>query len=286
MSVRPARSDGARGSAPGHLRERLEDMVDAGMLDLPLLPAVAAEVIQLTSSEDCDPRRLADVIRGDPALAGHLLHMANSVTLRGRTPVISLHQAMTRLGLAQVRELAFVVSCQNRVFKVRGREEQIKMLFLHSLATAMFAQEIARTRRVNVEEAFLAGLLHDVGKPVLLQAAADIVPHSCDIDEQELEDALTALHAYVGAELARRWGLSERLAEAIAHHHQPSASPTNVQGALIVRLADDVAYRVDGDDGMDLRMHPALAGLNLYPEDVDALLRMRDAVRTRLESMR
>jgi putative nucleotidyltransferase with HDIG domain len=261
-------------------------MVDAGMLDLPLLPAVAAEVIQLTSSEDCDPRRLADVIRGDPALAGHLLHMANSVTLRGRTPVISLHQAMTRLGLAQVRELAFVVSCQNRVFKVRGREEQIKMLFLHSLATAMFAQEIARTRRVNVEEAFLAGLLHDVGKPVLLQAAADIVPHSCDIDEQELEDALTALHAYVGAELARRWGLSERLAEAIAHHHQPSASPTNVQGALIVRLADDVAYRVDGDDGMDLRMHPALAGLNLYPEDVDALLRMRDAVRTRLESMR
>ena len=271
------------------LRERLEELVEAGYLDLPILPTVAAEVVALTSNDDCDIKKLADIVRRDQAMAGHMLRMANSATHRAVTQVASLQQAMARLGMQLVRQFAFVISCQNRVFRVRGREEQLRKLFAHSLATALYAQEIARARRSNVEESFLAGLLHDVGRPVLLQAITDFTTDVA-FTEPEVEEAVSALHAYVGGDLSRQWGLSERLGEAIAHHHNPAAAPGNREGALTVRLADDLAHRLDGPgegmDEVDMHQHPALAPLNLYPEDVDRLLAMGEKIAAQIEEMK
>ena len=267
------------------LRERLEELIDSGYLDLPILPAVAAEVVALTSDEDCDIRKLAEIVRRDQAMAGHMLRMANSATHRAVVQVASLTQAMSRLGMQLVRQFAFVISCQNRVFRVQGREEQLKQLFRHSLATALYAQEIARARRSNVEEAFLAGLLHDVGRPVLLQAVTDFTT-TMPFSEADVEESVNALHAYVGGELARQWGLSDRLGEAIAHHHNPAAAPANREGALTVRLADDLAHRLEPNPpDMDVHMHPALAPLNLYPEDVDRLLGLAEKISAQVEEL-
>ena len=269
----------------GKLRERLEELVESGFLDLPILPGVAAEVVALTSDEECDVRKLAAVIKRDQAMAGHMLRMANSAAHRGLVQVASLQQAMSRLGMALVRQFAFVISCQNRVFRVKGREDEVRALFVHSLATGLYAQEVARMRRSNVEEAFLAGLLHDVGKPVLLQAVIDFTTKE-PFSEEEVQDAVNDLHAYVGGELAHQWGLSDRLAEAIAHHHNPGAAPGNREGALTVRLADDLAKLVvDPTITEDIHMHSALASLNLYPEDVDRLLAKRDDIALQLEAM-
>ncbi len=267
------------------LRERLEELVDSGYLDLPILPTVAAEVVALTSNEECDIRKLAEIVRRDQAMAGHMLRMANSATNRAVVHVASLTQAMSRLGMQMVRQFAFVISCQNRVFRVHGREEQLKKLFGHSLATALYAQEIARARRSNVEESFLAGLLHDVGRPVLLQALTDFTT-TTPFSEDDVEESVGALHAYVGGELARQWGLSDRLGEAIAHHHNPAAAPANREGALTVRLADDLAHRLDPDaPQVDILMHPALGPLNLYPEDVERLLGLAEKIAAQVEEL-
>jgi putative nucleotidyltransferase with HDIG domain len=272
-------------STAGNLYERLEDLALGGFLDLPILPGVAAEVIVLTSREDCDMRQLADVITRDQAMAAHVLRMANSAAYRGSSKVVSLRQAMTRLGLTQLRQIAFVISCQNRIFRVNERQEEVEHLFQHSLATALFAQEIARARRANVEEGFLGGLLHDVGRPVLLQAIVDM-SGAAPFAEVEVKESVHALHAYVGGELVRQWGLSERLEEAIKHHHNPAAAPHGALGALTVRLADDLAHRLDRQEGPVLEMHPALAPLNLYPEDLKRLLELGDWVSSEVQALR
>ncbi len=267
------------------LRDRLEELIEAGYLDLPILPAVAAEVVALTSDDECDIRKLAEIVRRDQAMAGHMLRMANSATHRAIVQVASLQQAMSRLGMKLVRQFAFVISCQNRVFRVQGREEQLRKLFAHSLATALYAQEIARMRRSNVEESFLAGLLHDVGRPVLLQSVMDLTT-TTPFSEEEIDDAVSVLHAYVGGEMSRQWGLSGRLGEAIAHHHNPAAAPSNREGALTVRLADDLAHRLDGETSVDIEMHPAVAALNLYPQDVERLLGIAEKISAQVEEMR
>jgi putative nucleotidyltransferase with HDIG domain len=272
-------------STAGNLREKLGELVEGGFLDLPILPGVAAEVIVLTSREDCDMRQLADVITRDQAMAAHVLRMANSAAYRGSSKVVSLRQAMTRLGLTQLRQIAFVISCQNRIFRVNERQEEVEHLFAHSFTTALYAQEIARVRRANVEEAFLAGLLHDVGRPVLLQAIVDMSGAS-PFPEPEIQDAVDALHAYVGGELVRQWGLSERLEEAIKFHHNPASAPNGPMAALCVRLADDLAHKLDGDPVPPLDMHPSLAPLNLYPEDLKRLVQLGEWVTSEVQALR
>jgi putative nucleotidyltransferase with HDIG domain len=271
--------------AAGSLRDRLEELVEGGFLDLPILPGIAAEVIVLTSREDCDMRKLADVITRDQAMAAHVLRMANSAAYRGTSKVVSLRQAMTRLGLSQLRQIAFVISCQNRIFRVNERQEEVERLFQHSFATALYAQEIARMRRANVEEAFLGGLLHDVGRPVLLQAIVDM-SSATPYPETEVQDSVDALHAYVGGELVTQWGLSERLAESITHHHHPAAAPGGPIPALMIRLADDLAHRLDREDPPKLEMHPALAPLSLYPDDLKRLLDLQEWVQSETQAMR
>src|SRR5258708_12287382 len=162
-------SDGASG-----LRRRLGQRLDAGGLELPLLPEVAAEVVALTASEDSDTGRRAEVSRRDASMTAHGLRLANSPLYRPRSPIVSLQQALSRLGMSQIRQIALTVSCKQRVFRARGYEAEVHRTFRHSFATGLMAQEIAPARGWNAEEAFLPGLLHDVGRPVLLQAASDV----------------------------------------------------------------------------------------------------------------
>jgi HD-like signal output (HDOD) protein len=137
-------------------------------------------------------------------------------------------------------------------------------------------------RRLNVEEAFLSGLLHDVGRPVLLQALVDLhkevglVPHTAAVEAASTDD-----HAHVGSTLIAKWSLPASLADAIRFHHTPEGAPSDAKGLLIAALADELAHHTLDAEPRDealLRSHRALEVLNLYPEDVDKLLALRQRV--------
>ncbi|MES2309911.1 MAG: HDOD domain-containing protein, partial [Verrucomicrobiota bacterium] len=171
---------------------------------------------------------------------------------------------------------------ESRVFQVRGFEKEVRQLFKHSLAGAGFAEEIARLRRFNVEEAFLAGLLHDIGKPVLYQTIADLEKErGADFPREAVEIVVQEFHAALGAEMVKKWALPERLAETIAYHHNPMEAPTSSQQAQLTRLASDFSHYLVGPLGMTeetLREHPMLAPLNLYEEEVEALFGKKEKV--------
>lgn len=244
---------------PG-VRERLTVLLERGELPLPVLPEAAAQLLVLVQRPDTDIRAVAEVIRRDPALTAHVLRLAGSPVYGAATKVVSLQQVIGRLGFSTILQIALVVASKSRVFQVAGFETEVREAFRHSFATALFAQEIARLQRSPVETAFIAGLLHDIGRPLLLQTMVDLHRRlGIGFEPGVLLAATDEAHAEVGGALATRWAIAPQVAEAIRKHH----APEGVALASVVALADALAHGVDGT------VHAVAS--NLYPEDVAAI---------------
>jgi putative nucleotidyltransferase with HDIG domain len=248
-----------------------------------MLPRVASQVVALVGSPTTDANRLSELIHRDPALAGQVLRIANSPAYMPRMPIVSLQQAVSRLGLNVVSEISFAASLQSGVFRVPGYESVLNQLWRHALASGAFAKEIARVRRLNVESAFLCGLLHSVGKPALLQLVNDVAKtNSLRVGPIALIAVLDDLHAVVGVRIAEQWSLPKPVAASIEHHAAYAQAGAFRQEAMITFLAGRLAThaieptRFGGDDGF--RDTPVIADLNLYPDDVAGLLARRDKV--------
>jgi putative nucleotidyltransferase with HDIG domain len=220
----------------------LDRRVEEGSLAVPLLPEAAATLLLMTEDEDADLDRLTEVVRADPSMAAQLLRIANSPLFVSRYPISSLRTALSRLGMFQVRQIALLIVCDTKVFRVKGWEEPIRKLFSHSVLVALFAQEIAKKARMNADEAFLAGLLHDVGIPTLIQALVEIEPRVTSFrDIDGLLALLKPRHGEIGARLAAAWAMPPRLIEAIGYHHEPHLAKSDGKNAMVLHLANELA---------------------------------------------
>jgi putative nucleotidyltransferase with HDIG domain len=283
----PETKASSSGELPGDLAQALARKLDDGSLDLPVLADAAQRVMRMALDEDVDPTALSETIKRDGAMASHLLRVANSPLYRGRAAIVSLQQAVSRLGMSKVREIALAVVCESRVFRVRGYDAEVRGAFRHSLAAAYFAGEIARVKRTSVEEAFLCGLLHDIGRPVLLQAIVDLerelsvrAPHVAALS------AADAHHEAVGAALVLRWELPPRVADAVRrHHHAPEGPDAGTQA--LVALADELGHLLLEPNTVSedsLRESPLLGTLNLYPEEFAGILATKTKVRSIIDA--
>lgn len=270
------------------LRDALLARLASGALALPLLPRVATEIMAIVRDPEADAAALARLIHQDPALAAHVLRIANSPAFLPRTPIVSLQQAITRLGFGTLGEIALAASLQGGVFRVPGFEDELALIWKHALGSASFAREVARQRRCNVESAFLCGLLHTIGKPAVLQTCIDIAAERRERPERPVLVALAEeLHCEVGRVVAERWALPTVVVNAIATYRDYDSAPEAALEPMITSIADRLAREMIRPDGdlESLRTDPAFTHLNLYPEDVDALLGRTESVRASVEAM-
>lgn len=255
-------------------------------LELPSMPDTAAQVMDLSRQESTDARRLSEVIHGDQTIATSVLRVANSAAYVGQVPCSSLQQAIGRLGLQMITEIAMAVSLRGRLFRNDSCVELLAEQWRHSVLVGFFTKEIARMRRRNVEIAFLCGLLHDVGKAVLLNGADRVLAENdLELSQAELVRAVHEQHVAAGRLLAARWQLPEQIAEAIVCHHEPNAAEQHADMAMMVQLADLLGHltqpgRYDVEVGVavaedELRGHDVLVGLNIYQDQFDSLLALR-----------
>jgi putative nucleotidyltransferase with HDIG domain len=265
------------------LRGELERRLDEGSLELPLLPGVAMEVTSAAAREDTDARVLAEILKRDPAMAAHVLRIVNSPVYSPRAQIVSLQQAVGRVGSAKIREIALIIACRTGVYKVKGYEAEVDQVFKHSVATALLAQEIARQTRNNVEEAFLCGLLHDVGRPVLLQALLEVARERT-APRAGLLSLVSELHCRAGASLATAWALPESVSQAILNHH--AARSEHAASVHITALADVLSHALLDSPELDpeaVRGHPALEKLEIYPDLLSKILSRAESVRQAAE---
>ena len=267
---------------PAAIRSELESRLSAGSLELPLLPGVAMEITSAAAKEDADARTIADMLKRDAALSAHVLRIVNSPVYSPRAQIVSLQQAVARVGAVKIREIALVIACRTGVFKAKGYEQEIDQVFTHSIGTALFAQEIARNTRNNVEDAFLCGLLHDVGRPVLLQALLALLREAKVVATRNaVLELVSELHEAAGSALARAWALPETVIVALGKHHtsSPDQESTPVR---IVSLADRFAHLTDEGAALTsdaLLGHPALAALEIYPEVLEKIVKRAGVVK-------
>lgn len=268
---------------PQVLRHLFDAKLAAGEIDLPFLPDTAARVLEAGNEVECDSSTMADLIQRDQALAAHVLNVSNSAAYAPKEPIVSLQQAIARLGIQAICDIAIAVSVQGRVFRVPGYQVQVRRMWQHSAMAGVYAKEIARLRRFNVEGAFSCGLMHDIGKPVVMQAFLDILGEMTEkkVPFKLLESAMDAFHGHVGGLLVEKWSLPPWVKAAIIHHHEPASAPEYREDVLCTHLADLLAHWATAgeltEDDFDFEL-PVLGELGLYRDDLEFLLARRSEV--------
>ena len=224
----PAVANGEEDASSPH-RAALEKLFTR-ISEVSTLPTVVTRIIELADDEFSNVSDLLQAIEGDPALAARVLRRVNSSYYGLRNKVADLRSAVSLLGLLEIRGLALTVYV-SRMFQEGGDflSYSREGLWNHSLGVAMIARHVSRVCDCAVpDEAYLAGLLHDIGLILLDQR---LRKHFCvvieKIDEQtptsQIErEILTFDHADLGAFVSDRWNFPEQIVAAIRHHHHPT----------------------------------------------------------------
>ena len=274
---------------PEQVERALVERIDKDRIDLPVLPQVAGKVMALANDPAADAARLSALIHQDQALAAHVLRIANSPAYMPRTPIASLQHAVAMLGVNQLSEIAVTISLKSGTVKIPGHEADVRQLWRHALASGAYAKEIARMRRYNVESAYLCGLLHAVGKPVVLKTVTSIAGEMhIPLDSSAIIAFLDGYHSRVGSLIATEWALPPQVADAITYYGLYEQAPSHRQEAMMTCLADRLATYIlvpDSFDDTTLREHGVFADLNLYPNDIDALLSLKEKVVNLVDTM-
>ncbi len=269
------------------VREALRDRISEGTLDLPVLPKVAGAVMAMVQEESSDMSGLARLIQQDQALASRVMKRANSPLYRGVNPMSSLQQAIARMGMKTISEIALAASVGSGVFRVEGYETEISVMWRHSLAAGAWAREIARIRRRNVESAFMCGLLHQIGKPVTLQALSEIHAESGD-EVCDLPSLLDDFHVEVGISLGIAWELPAMIVESIEYYRDYASAGRFRKEAMITAGADLLARElVDrGEVREDVLLESdVMADLNFYEDDLTDLVAQTGVISEMIEVM-
>lgn len=196
--------------------------------DLPAMPAVAGRIFRMVEDPDTDAASIGQVIAMDPTLTGKVLKSANSTYYSPTQPITNLSQAVARMGIRALRNVV-VIECLPLKGKSGSSVNPLAAgLWEHAVATAIGARLVAaRAGGCSPDDAFVAGLLHDIGKSALLLFKPKEYPEvirRVQADEgsfAEIErETLGFDHAEVGAAVLRLWQLPEVFIEGVRMHHR------------------------------------------------------------------
>ncbi|MCC2956658.1 HDOD domain-containing protein [Massilia sp. IC2-477] len=222
-----------------------------GVDELPSLPAVVMELLGSIEQEDIDIGVLAKKVANDPALTAKTLRLANSSAYGLQVKVTTIQQAMTFLGFEATRNLITAAALTGCFPAGRCPGFNDKDFWRHSIASAACARALARRVRFNADYAFTAGLLHDIGRLVLVARFPEryqAVLSLRDKSDGELIDAERTLlgvdHVDAGVALAAHWNFSDTMRQAIAYHHAPEEPGAGFL-ATIVHVASGVVHALD-----------------------------------------
>jgi putative nucleotidyltransferase with HDIG domain len=230
--------------------------LDGELQDLPSPPAVVMELLSCIEQSDTDVALLAKKVATDQALTAKTLRLANSSLYSPSVKVATIQQAITFLGFQATRNLITAAALTGCFPSGQCAGFDDKAFWRHAIATATCARVLARHLRINQDIAFTAGLLHDIGRLVLVtldpQRYAGVIAwrkaHDVPLLTAERE-VLGVDHVMAGSALARQWGFSETMRQAISFHHAPDTPGAGFL-ATIVHAADAVAHGLDlaGDE--------------------------------------
>jgi putative nucleotidyltransferase with HDIG domain len=257
------------------LAGRVEAAIREGKVDLPVLPEAALKVRAIVQRDGGAPE-IVRVIGNEPSLAAAILRYANSVAYAGLREVTDLQQAVMRLGFVNVEKTVLAISAKG-AFSSQDKtvEHLYRALWQHSLATALAARRLApRTLDVGPDSVFLAGLLHDIGKVVVLRCASQLRhedPTLYGFSDDTLLEFVQALHCTAGEQLCAAWNLPSEIRAVARRHHDEEFTGVGDMVIAIVQLANLMTRK---------------AGASLTPDPGVSLVATPGAVMLRLDDVK
>ena len=221
--------------------------------DLPAMPQVASKVLELSADPNTSAKQLQQVISDDQAMTGRILKIANSAMYSCSRKVKTLTEAIVMLGFNSIRSLV-VTSAARNLYNTRKSRTGLKerLLWEHSIGTAFAARILASERSPGLaEEAFLSGLMHDIGKLVLnlrVPEQFDEIVQVVYNENRPFHVTETELlgydHTHVGALLVNKWNLSPVMEYVILNHHNPDAMTEENPLLLYLDLANKLCKKM------------------------------------------
>ncbi len=239
---------------------QLEEIVSK-IKDMRPLPVAVDQIIELTEDPKATIQDLEDVILKDQVLTTKILRVANSAYYSYNRKISTISQAAVLIGFKAVKGIAFA-SALSRVMSpaLKGYEMEEYALWHQSQACALVCREISKKIKYNnQEEAYIAGLLRDVGKTILSQymeteyanVLALVLNEGISFNQAE-EQVLGFSHMEVGARVAERWNLPKHLVDCIRYHHCPDNSPEENRTLVnIVHVGDMITMMMGIGMGAD-----------------------------------
>lgn len=224
------------------------------LVSLPSLPSLYTRIVQELQSPQASINSVANIISEDPAMTAKILQLVNSSYFGLRRSISNLTQAVVLLGLDTIKALVLTTQVFSQFDSEIIRGYSVKALWQHSAMVGGLARRIARAEGCDealINDALMAGLLHDVGKLILAANLPNIYSKVTEMVEREGIDTTTAerrlfgaAHGETGAYLLGLWGLPTSIVEAVAFHHHPQDCETPGFSALtIVHIANAISHQ-------------------------------------------
>lgn len=267
-------------------------------LELPTLPQVVARINALVDDPDVGVREIGAAVAEDAPIAAKVLKIANSAYFGLREKVVSTEHATAVLGIRMLRTVAMQASVIKRYEHLRGADDfNFEELWRHSILTGQVCAALAARCRARIalapEEFHVVGLLHDMGKILLLESrpaeflavVAESRASGRPLHVAEMA-AFAFHHGHIGALIARQWGLPSLLSDAIQYHHGPREAVMADPAVALVAIVNLMVHEVESgqaDEAQALFDANVCTLLGLRAEDAVEIARAAEVWRQQIQ---
>jgi len=226
----------------------VQEHIESGKIELPVLDQTAIKIQEMLAKGEYDPNAVEELVGSDPALSGSLLRHANSSFFGGIEKVVTVRDAIMRLGVKHVAELVLISTVSKQYeLSTEAFRDLANRLWRHAIGVGIGSQWLA-TKIIGdrTQEAFLGGLMHDIGKLLLIRVLDDLVTAKSlkfMPSEQLVLELLDGLHCASGEQLLQHWNIPSMYSDIVRTHHDDEYPESDALQSCI-RLADLACNRL------------------------------------------
>ena len=268
----------------------LADRLKNDKIKFPIMPDIAIKIDNLLKeNKDTSISEICEIIKSDPAVTMRLISISNSTYYRGSVSIKNLEEAITRIGLKDTQNYLLLLTTRTLFDSdTPPFNKLLDSLWIHSLATAEAARLLGKLLKYpDLNHLFTLGMLHDMGKLLLLQVLFELHHNGRNMDETNIMEILDAQHMAFGASLMRKWNMPSEFSYTAEQHHTIAEGAKYSQSFLIVCLANLITrlpgFSLKEDAGDDLE--------NTYPArslgiDTDAIQTIIEQIKSFVSNIR
>lgn len=295
LTKQPEGNAGSEGNAPEPEKKnpltKIIARFNRGEIELPPMPRIQTKFYALIKS-GADVQEIGDLLRKDPAISSKIISISNSSYYRGITANISVEQAVSRLGLIVTKQTVDAISNRSLYLGTNPKyAEVMEGLWEHALSCAHACQVIIETKGLKLgDDPFTLGLLHDIGKLMLLRVMGEMEKNEKNgkgMDINEVKNSIEAHHGKTGAVLLKRWAFPGIFIKVAQLHDDLGDIPEPGNELLVVQLANvlvkSMGYGIPNEEGIEPETIRATAALDISPEQIVSI---KEQVKIRMEELK